>query len=509
MIQLRHRTVQAGCRVAICSMLMATFVAGSTLGVSARASAATPSLLSATYTGGSPDSQSMGVATDRAGDVYVVGWSGTIPKSHAFVTKYDAAGKHVLYSTSIGAPCGATGNAIAVDSAGNAYITGQYGVPSEFNICQIVTDVLVTKLDPSGKVVYQKAIGPTSKDSVLVGVDNQGEAIAVDPAGSVYVTGRCDSDQLDPSVPTTPGAFQHTGHGHDGFVLKLDPSGTIAYSTYLGGGNIDEGYGIAVDSRGEAYVTGSTQSQDFPVTADAYQPHIGKIFGYAALGSAFVAVLNPQGSALLYSTYLGGGISGNGRAIVTDGAGTVYVTGATDSPNFPTTPNAYDRTCGTNGKCNVVNVCAGGCGNQYPDDVFVAKLDITRSGAAALRYSTFLGGASTDQGTGIAVDRAGHIYIAGNTASGAFPTRDALQPAMGGGRDAFVAEIDPARSGDASLVFSTYYGGSNDDGAMGIALGPGCISTVGYTYSPNLPKHDPIQGAWSGKYGAFVAKLSR
>src|SRR6185437_12925214 len=331
-----------------------------------RASAAASTLLVSTFSGGPGTGVGTGVAADRAGNIYVGGTVGTAPSSHAFVTKYDPTGTHILYSTAISAPCGAAGNALAVDPAGNAYITGQYGVPHQYGICRITTDVLAAKLDPSGHLVYRKAIGPTSQDQVLLSVDNQGEAIAVDAGGNAYITGRADGDPIDPTIPVTPNALQRTGHTHVGFVMKVNPAGGIVYSTFLGGnGIIDEGKGIAVDGRGDAYVTGSTQSSNFPTTANAYQRHLGTRFAITNfLGTAFIVELNPTGTGILYGSYLGGGEVESGNAVATDGGNNVYVTGVTASPNFPTTANAYDRTCGTDSNCNVHYTClVNGCGD--------------------------------------------------------------------------------------------------------------------------------------------------
>jgi hypothetical protein len=491
----------------------ATLLAGAALGGHlATATAAAPTLLFSTFTGNAASGVGTGVAVDQAGNIYVEGTVGTGATGRAFVTKYDPTATHILYSTYITAPCGAAGDALTIDPAGNAYLTGQYGVRNQYGICQITTDVLAAKLDPSGHLIYQKAIGPTSKDDVVISVENYGEAIAVDPAGNAYITGRTDGDPIDPTIPTTPNALQRTGHTHDGFVLKVDPSGNLVYSTFLGGNNLDEGKGIAVDGRGDAYVTGTTISTNFPTTANAYQPHMGKRFNITSLwGNAFVAELNPSGSKLLYGSFLGGGEVEIGYAIAVDGANNVYVTGATGSPNFPTTAGAYDRVCGTDGNCNVHYTClATGCGDIYDDDVFVVKLDISRPGAGALRYSTFLGGNVNDEGMGIAVDGAGLVYVAGRDGSSSgFPVRNAVQAVQGGGTDAFVATFDPTKKGDASLISSTYLGGAKDDEVQAMHLGKGCIYVTGDTASTDFPMRGALQKSWSGKYGAFVTKLSR
>ncbi len=481
---------------------------GSLLGAPIRAAhgaPAGPSIAYAAYASVSPNSQGNGVAADHAGNVYVVGTSGDVPKAHVFITKYDPTGSHVLYRKSISAPCGATGDAIAVDAHGNAYITGQYGLLNQFNICQISTDVLVVKLNSTGGVVYKRTIGPSSSDQVLTAVHNEGEAIVVDGSGSVYVTGRCDCDELDPRIPTTPGAFQTSGHVHDAFVLKLAPSGSMAYSTYLGGsGLVDEGRAIAVDSAGDAYVTGSTASTDFPVTSHAFERT-----NRTALGTGFIVELNPTGTALRYGSYLGGDHVDLGTALALDGKGHIFVGGATASSHFPTTSNGYDRTCGTNAFCNPVRTCdAFGCELESQDDGFVVEIDPHRAGSAGLLYATYFGAQGIDDVLGIAVDHAGRIFIAGRAGAGDFPLRGAVQSRSPGGYDSFAAEIDPHHPGDAGLVFSTLLAGSGDDAAKAIALGKNAVYLTGFSYAHDFPTRGGGQHTWTGKYGAYVLKLA-
>jgi hypothetical protein len=235
-----------------------------------------------------------------------------------------------------------------------------------------------------------------------------GTAIAVDPSGNAYVTGYTGSSDF----PTTPGAFQTTFHSAccaNAFVSKLNASGSaLVYSTYLGGNVFDQGSGIAVDASGNAYVSGSTSSSDFPTTTGAFQTTYG-----GGNSDAFIAKLNATGSALLYSTYLGGSGSDWGQAIAIDASGNAYVTGQTDQPppspnNFPVTPGAFQTTFG-----------GGGMSECYFADAFVSKLNPTGS---ALVYSTYLGGNDDEQGTGIAVDASGSTYVSGHTFSTNFPT---------------------------------------------------------------------------------------
>ena len=309
-----------------------------------------------------------------------------------------------------------------------------------------------------------------------------GYGIAVDVAGQTYVTGETSSANF----PVIAGAFQPGLSGDsDVFVTTLDPTGLgLVYSTYLGGsGGGEGGYSIAVDAAGSAYVTGYTQSADFPITGGAFDP----VYNIGAGGSgtgfeAFVTKLNPTGSGLLYSTYLGGDSGEIGRGIAVDAAGNAYVAGEGASNNFPTTPGAFD----------------GGPG------AFVTKLNPT--GSAPLVYSAHLGSGSP---TGIGVDATGHAYVTGYTFGAGIPvTADAFQPEFGGGEaDGFMTKLNPTGS---DLVYSTYLGGSSTDQSYGIAVDAAGNSYVtGETDSGNFPM---TTGAFQPTFGggfrdAFVAKI--
>jgi len=321
-------------------------------------------------------------------------------------------------------------------------------------------------IDP---LIYSTYLGGTGGDF--------GYGIAVDSAGNAYVTGSTGSTDF----PVTPGAFQTTGVGV--FVTKFNPTGgALVYSTYLGEGGW--GYGIAVDSAGNAYVTGGAVA-DFPITPGAFQPT------YAGGGSdAFVTKLNPTGSALVYSTYLGGSSSwdqGNGVAV--DSVGNAYVTGYTESADFPITPGAFQP--------------AYGGGDR---DTFATKLNPTGS---ALVYSTYLGGSGEDVGTGVAVDSAGNAYLTGYTGSTDFPTTPgAFQTTHNGVWDAFVTELNPPGS---ALVYSTYLGGSGYwNLGSGIAVdGASNAYVSGTTNSTDFPTTaNVVQPAYGGNSDAFVSKLN-
>jgi hypothetical protein len=465
-------------------------------------------LIYSTYLGGTGNDYGYGIAVDSAGNAYVAGQAfstdfpttagalqticgnggrGCYKYGTAFIAKLNPEGSALAYSTYLGGTGNDYGYGIAVDSAGNAYVTGQTfsanfpTTPGAFQrVCQRPCsghgNAFVTKLNPAGsKLVFSTYLGGSGAD--------WGGTIAVDDAGSAYLTGATSS----PNFPTTPGAFQ-TVCGDvgcalgDAFLTKLNPTGTaLVYSTYLGGSDIDYGRGIAVDSAGNAYVTGGTISTNFPTTPSAIQTICGD--PGCTLGDAFVAKLNPTGSALVYSTYLGGSSYEIGTAIAADSAGDAYVIGWTGSPDFPT-KNPIQA-----------NYAGGG-------DAFIAKLNPS---GTALTYSTYLGGSGEDNGNAIAVDGTGNVYVTGGTSSTDFPTMDPVQAANVGYSNAFVATLNA--SGKA-LTFSTYMGGSNYDSGTSIATdGAGNAYVVGATDSTNFPTMKPLQTANQGSFDAFVAKI--
>ena len=263
----------------------------------------------------------------------------------------------------------------------------------------------------------------------------------------------------------------------------------LVYSTYLGGSNDDYAYGIAVDSSGNAYVTGITESSDFP-TANPFQPSNGSTILADGGANAFVTKLNPAGSALVYSTYLGGNNTDYGHGIAVNSSGSAYVTGMTESTNFPTA-NPFQAS---NASTNIAN----GGGNA-----FVTKFNASGS---ALVYSTYLGGSNTDSGLGIAVDSFGNAYVTGYTNSTNFPTENPIQTYQGG-NDAFVAELNAT---GAALVYSTHLGGSNHDYGYGIGVdSSGNAYVAGLTLSSNFPTVDPLDATDKNGHGtAFITKIS-
>ncbi len=286
------------------------------------------------------------------------------------------------------------------------------------------------------------------------------------------------------SNPTQPSTlFVGTTSTSDAFVTKLSAGGSSQiYSTYLGGNLLELGNGIAVDASGNAYVTGFTGSNDFP-TANALQPIRGDSLGH---GDAFLTKLNASGSALVYSTFLGGSNRESGNAIAVDTNGNAYVCGSTGSHNFPVV-NAFQSE-----------------NASFHSDAFVSKVN---AAGAALVYSTYLGGEFPDECNGIAIDATGSAYITGITNSTDFPTVAPLQPAITGTfLDAFITKLAPNGS---SLIHSTYLGGSNLDIGRGIAVDSAQNTyVVGTTSSTNFPARNPLQPVFGGGSDVFIAKLS-
>jgi hypothetical protein len=403
----------------------------------------------------------------------------------------------LTYSTYLGGSGGDQAYAIAVDSSLNAYVTGitaSVNFPTTPGVVQTTNaggggDVFLTKFNPAGTgVEFSVFLGGSGVDAP--------SAMLLDSSGNIYITG----STLSPNFPTTSGVLQPTYGGNgDAFLAELDPSGSsLVFSTYLGGTGTDYATAMAFDSKGDVFLTGSTTSKDFP-TLNPLQ------LGNDGASDVFVTEVNPTGTALLYSTYLGGSNADYATAIALvnpsnpDGPVSLYISGYTYSANFPT-QNAYQSTL------------AGG------SDAFVTELI---PGNAALVFSTFLGGSSNDRVFAMALDASGNIYLTGDTQSGNFPaTTNAFQSANHGGPgDAFVTKLAP---GAATLVYSTLLGGAGTDQASAMALdSAGDVYVAGFTQSIDFPLLDPLQkilgisGANScGPAGAtvlcadaFVAKL--
>ncbi len=296
-------------------------------------------------------------------------------------------------------------------------------------------------------------------------------------SGNGYPGTTVSSLVVNPTQPST--LYIGTTSGADAFVTKLNAAGSATvYSTFLGGSAADAGNGISLDASGNAYLTGSTNSSDFP-TANALQATKGP-------GSdAFVTKLNATGSAHVYSTFLGGDSTDLGRAIAVDASGNAYIGGRTSSQNFPTA-NAFQ-----------------GANAGFGNDAFVTKINTAGS---SLVYSTYLGGDADDDCLGIAVDTGGNAYVTGSTSSNTFPTLGALQSTRNGfNSDAFVTKLAPSGS---ALIFSTYLGGTGSDIGLGLTLDSSQHTyIVGRTTSENFPTVNPLQPGLGGDTDVFIAKL--
>jgi uncharacterized protein (TIGR03437 family) len=456
-----------------------------------------------TYLGGSNTETGNGIALDPSGNVYLTGttsstnfpstsgaFQSALGGGDIFVTKINAAGTAILYSAYFGGSNSDVSYGIAVDAVGQAYVTGATAssdfpaTPGALRAIFAGGEAFVAKLSASGDSLHYATYLGGSRNEI-------GYGIAVDANGQAHVSGFTVSSDL----PVTAGSFQTTfGTGSaDAFVTKLNASGsTLLYCTYLGGSGTDEGRSITLDTAGNAYVAGNTNSTNFPTATGAFQTTSGGNF------DIFITKLNPTGTALGYSTYLGGGSADRATGIAIDTAGNVYVTGDTASSNstakFPTTPNAFQSTFG---------------GGSPASDAFVTKLNANGSG---LIYSTYLGGSGTDKALGIAVDSAGQAYMTGSTFSAIvsannFPTTPGtFQAAYRGNIDAFVTKLNT--SGTA-LIYSTYLGvGGNEVGA-GIALdSAGYALVMGNTSSANFPTTPNVsQPTSSGGQEIFITKL--
>jgi hypothetical protein len=464
-----------------------------------------PGIEYSTFLGGSGNDRADGVAVDAAGSAYVTGRAnsgfpttpgafdtssnGPSGSGDAYVTKLNATGSALEYSTYIGGAAGDSGLAITIDAAGSAYITGSTS-STDFPTTAAAydttyngtggSDAFVTKLSPDGSALnYSTYLGGSNSS----GFFDLGSGIAVDRTGAAYIAGEADSANF----PVTPGAFDTTDNGGtDAFVTKLDPTGSsLAYSTYIGGSSFDASTALAIDGSGNAYIAGYGTSTDYPTTAGAFDT------SYNQGWDVFITKLDASGAALSYSTYLGGATYDEARGITVDGEGSAYVTGHTFSSDYPTTSGAFDTSYDNS---------VGG------SDAFVTKLDPSGS---ALSYSSFLGGSGDDLGEGIAVDAAGRAYVTGYTQTTNFPTVQATDATYNGGSfDVFVTTLDV---GGGSLDFSSYLGGSGDDRGYAVTAdgATGRVYVAGQTDSSGFPTTaGAFDTGYNGGFDAFVTRLA-
>jgi hypothetical protein len=445
---------------------------------------------------------------------------------------------------------------LSISNAGDLQAQTKFGLVSEF-IPQIYQIIDGNKISISGQYsliapgVFGFAIGeynsayPVCIDPELVystylggtNVDN-GFAVAIDASGNAYVTGQTYSYNF-PEV----NSYQSYYNGTDIFVSKLSGTGnSLLYSTYLGGVYDDVGYSIAVDSIGNAYVAGTTQSTNFP-TVNAFDS------SFNGGSDAIVAKLAPAGNSLLYSTYIGGTGTDYCRSMAINNTGNAIVTGFTLSHDFPMASAYIDSFMGGSTDAFISKLSAAGnslefstyfggngsdygfgigydnSGNSYISgttgslnlplvdayqdtlngyfDVFIASFNPDGNN---LRYSTYLGGTQSEQSMAMDVDNAGNVYIAGFTASTDFPLANAFDPTYNSDyEDAFVSKL----SWGNSIIYSTYLGGYYEDQAWGISVdGSGCAYATGYTYATDFPVANPFDSAANGNADIFVTKFN-
>jgi hypothetical protein len=466
-----------------------------------------PGLIWSTYVGGSDFDRVYSLALDAQAAVTVAGMTPSVdfPTTlgafattynsyyDGFVSKLSKTGSNLVYSTFLGGSWADEAYGVALDAQGSAIVAGVTGssdfptTPGAFNTTPSIIGSnrgFVTKLSPMGSSLVYSTFLSGGIDAAL--------ALVVDGQGSAIVGGRTNS----PTFPTTPGAFDTTHNGnYDGFVTKLSPTGSsLAYSTFLGGswgpaagvftGGDDWVNAVALDGQGRITVTGLTCSADFPITPGAFDTNLNSFV------DAFVTRFTPTGSALAYSTYIGGTETSlqtgeKALALAVDAQGLATVAGMTTATDFPTTPGAFDTTFngGSNG--------------------FVTRLTPTGS---ALLYSTLLGG-STTWVNALAVDPSGAATVAGLTYGNTFPTTPGAFNTVPTGNDAFVTRLSPTGS---RLLYSTYLSPTSPNSAAALALAldaQGAATVAGYA-GPGFPT---TPGAFStvhtGNGDGFVIRL--
>ncbi|MCK4614319.1 MAG: SBBP repeat-containing protein [Thermoplasmata archaeon] len=405
-------------------------------------------------------------------------------KVNFIIGRYDPSNPLIIdpliYSTFVGGINGDGGSDIVMDSEKNAYITGSTYSPNFPTTLGAYDtyyngdwDVVVFKLDSSGSsLLYSTFVGGSDWDA--------GYAMAIDDEGNAYVTGSTTSQDF----PTTSEAYDTSySEREDIFVLKLDSRGSnLEYSTYIGGNDTDEGYAITIDFEGNAYITGWTWSVNFPTTVGAFDNT------YNGWGDTFVVKLNEDGSSIIFSTFMGGYDVEEGWAIEVDDDHNIYVGGYSSSPNCPTTMGAYDNIH-----------------NGLGPDVLIFKLN---SEGSFLIYSTFVGGLRQDVAWDMKIDESGCAYVSGETSSEDFPTTgECYDNTYNEGRDSFAFKLDADGS---ALLFSTFIGGSNWDEACGLAINSGGdVIITGWTRSTDFPiTSNAYDTSHNGGYDVFLLQLN-
>ena len=457
-----------------------------------------PILLYSTYLGGTGNDGANAIAVNSSGDAYLAGETSSLDfpgaqgaasgATDAFVTKLNASGSQVLFSTYVGGAGNDRARGIALNFSNNIYLAGDTA-SSDFPTQDAAqsafgggaTDGFDTSLNDTGtEFNYSTYVGGSGADSC--------NGVAIDFSGNASLIGQT----VSPDFPTSNSALQSSygGGNSDAFVTELDSSGAALYSTFLGGSDTDVGTAITIENTGAKIVTGVTASNNFPITSfSAFQSSL------AGGTDTFLTRLDTSQSGLsglIYSTYFGG--SGDDRALALAGSSDFYLTGTTTSSDLPSTGTTFQDTNG------------GGT------DAFIARFNPNTSSSSLplfLFYATYLGGSGNDAGRGIAVDDSGNAYVTGDTTSTNFPTQNPLQAAHaadGGLRDAFASKLDSTGS---VLNTSTYFGGNGDDSANALVLSSGDLYLAGITSSGDLPVTSGVaQPTKNAGTDAFVSKMS-
>lgn len=512
-------------------------------------------LLWSTYLGGSGKETAGDIGQDSAGNVYVAGTteSANFPttpgalvptptggtQSRAFITRIDAAGTALDWSTLLVGGLGEAPGAVATDASGNLYVAG-YSYSENY---PTTLGAILSTRPSAWSGVVTKFNGNTLLWSTYFGGTNGGSvcgALAVDGTGSVYVGGSTNTANF----PTTLGAYQQAYQGgDDAFVAKFSPVGALLWSTLIGGSGQEILSSLVLGPSGDVFVCGDTNSTNFPTSAGVWSTSLqGGRDGYALR-------LNAAGTALVWSTYFGGTGDDLPYGLAVDAAGSAYVTGQTNSGDLPVSPAAYDTSYnggldvfvarilsgGTRGWATFLggsgsdsargialdsslNVCITGSAQAgFPTtlgaydtnlsgtvDAFVAKV---KADGSDLVWSSFLGGTNSQGSDAIAIDATGSILVAGATFSTDFPTTaGAFQVTLAGSGDAFASQLS---SDGSSLLWSTYLGGTSLDRVLKVTIDPfGNFVVAGFTQSPDFPTTvDGVQTSYGGGNDIFVARF--